>query len=325
VLDARHPAAIFANGAGDHLLTLPALRALVSLFPNRLSLICMAGTSESILYDLCVSKVYQVEMQSSTLGWTFDADDVAARIGQCDLFLSLNPWNTSSVDTLVHLLSPKISVGFFPEFTIALPRDFTKHSADLAFDIPQALDSTLQLEDFAAPPAFRSEHRRFARKLRAEVPEPMKVLAIHTETKPEKTWPKARFVGLLDSFLERHSEFVAFVLDYDDSGLDAGREGDRVIPCCHLPLPVAFSLVAESDLFLGVDSCMLHAADLFRVPGVALFGPTRCQEWGFRLAPHRHVCGAQGMNAIREADVCGALEDLLTEKGAAQKQESVPE
>jgi hypothetical protein len=62
-------------------------------------------------------------------------------------------------------------------------------------------------------------------------------------------WGASRFRQDLDKFLARYPEFIA---------LD-------------LPLPVAMAVIRDSDLFLGVDSCMLHAADFFRLPGKSAF------------------------------------------------------
>jgi len=63
-----------------------------------------------------------------------------------------------------------------------------------------------------------------------------------------------------------------------------------------------------------IDSCTLHVADLFRVPGLGLFGPSSCTEYGFRFAPHRHICGPdQTMASIGETDVLDVLESLYKE------------
>jgi ADP-heptose:LPS heptosyltransferase len=94
--------------------------------------------------------------------------------------------------------------------------------------------------------------------------------------------------------------------------LNVGRERDRVSPHLGLPLDLAMGLVANADLFVGIDSSMLHAADLARVPGVGLFGPTRAATWGFRFAPHRHV-DMSAMEDITAIDVLDAMEDLVEE------------
>jgi ADP-heptose:LPS heptosyltransferase len=185
----------------------------------------------------------------------------------------------------------------------------------LAFDVPLQLDPSLKPEDFAASPTFAPEARRLARQVRMHVAS-MRVLIVHADSKPEKMWEAEWFVTVLDTFLERHPDFVAFVIGTKDLGLDRGRAGKRVVPCYGLPLPVALSLVGEADLFLGIDSCALHAADLFRVPGVGLFGPTSCAEWGFRFGPHRHICGGQTMRGIGMTDVLDGLESLLANTDA---------
>jgi ADP-heptose:LPS heptosyltransferase len=71
-------------------------------------------------------------------------------------------------------------------------------------------------------------------------------------------------------------------------------------------------LVADADLFLGVDSSMLHAADLARVPGMGIFGPTSAATWGFRFAAHRHV-DRSTMADITVEEVLDAMEDLVAE------------
>jgi ADP-heptose:LPS heptosyltransferase len=122
---------------------------------------------------------------------------------------------------------------------------------------------------------------------------------------------------LVTAFLERHPDFIVFMLDFRKASMKVGEFEDLFIHPRGLPLPYAFAVLGESDLFLGVDSCMLHAADLFRVPGVGVFGPTDPRRWGFRFARHRHIRDARGLKYIRESHVLEALESLLREKRGA--------
>jgi ADP-heptose:LPS heptosyltransferase len=308
--DARYPAVLFCNGIGDHLLNLPALRALAALFPARLTLVCQRGAKAVFFADVAFRAVFEVDMTWTEKGWLFDADEVARKVTQCDLLISLNPWHTDAVDQVLNVLSPAHSIGFFPSFEICVVRDYSKHSADLAFDIPRVFDPSLRLERFAAPPRFPAACVRQAARIRRMVPSDASVLTVHTDTKPEKMWPRSRFVRVLEAFLERHPDFIVFAVGQEQ--LEPAVDGaDRGIVSCHgLPVSVAMSLVAGSDLFLGVDSSMLHAADLFRVPAVGLFGPTNAAEWGCRFSESRHVCGDGSMEAIEEPAVLEALEDL---------------
>lgn len=206
-------------------------------------------------------------------------------------------------------------------FAVALPKDSAGHVADRAFGIPAYFNGSLRIEDFAFPPRLPPSCRPRVRQFLRTVAPGKRVLAVHNETKAEKVWPRDRLIRLINSFLERHPEFVIFILDFHKPPASTEKFKDRVIHSAHLPLHYAFAVLGESDLFLGVDSCMLHAADLYRIPGVGLFGPAKIkfgprnykyQEWGFRFSPHRHIWDARGINHIREAIVLEALESLLS-------------
>ena len=136
-------------------------------------------------------------------------------------------------------------------------------------------------------------------------------MAIHNETKLEKVWPRERLSLLIAQFPERHPDFAVFILDIAKPRLEIAKFPDRVIHSYGLPLPYAFGVLQESELFLGVDSCMLHAADLFGFRGVGLLGPTDPRRWGFRFAEHRHIRDRRGLQHISASRVLQALESLL--------------
>ena len=316
-LDARdfcHPVVFFVNGIGDHLLALPAVRALANLFDGRLRVVCAPGMYELFFADLRIADMFPCVIEPG--GRTFDAAELANAIGPCDLFVSLVPWHSASITELIELLAPPDSIGFFPQFVHARPRDYSKHAMDLAFDVPRYFDASLRVEAHLSPPVLPAEAWESARRIRARIPAPMRILAVHMDTASEKMWPIERFTHVLDKFLENHPEFFVLVVGALEYSCDHAPMSDRVVTACGLPLSVTFCLVASADAFLGVDSCMLHAADLFRVPGVGLFGPTCCHEFGFRVAKHRHVSANQNLDEVDPASVLEMLESLL--EGEAQ-------
>ncbi len=310
---ARRPAAIFSNGLGDHLLNLPAVRALAHLFPHRLALLCQPGAGETFFHGLPLRAVVETPMAVEARGKRFDPEAAARALGPTDLLLSLNPWHSASVDRLLELLSPSRSIGFHPGFTEVLERDFTKHSAELAFDVPRRVAPHLALDDFAAPPSFPPSAHAAAEAAWRSLPPGERTLVVHADSdEPRKGWPAAAFREVLHAALERDPGMRAVVVGLSDLGLASGRHGARVALRLGLPVSVSALLVARSDLFLGVDSCFLHAADLFRVPGVALFGPTAPHEWGFRFGPGRELVGRGGdLATIPPAAVVETLGELL--------------
>ncbi len=308
----RHPVAIFGNGVGDHLTTLPGLRALASLFPSRLSLVCLPDARREFFADVPLRSVCEIEMPKRRGKRHFAARRAAEGVRRCDALFSFNPWHSSSVDRLLELLSPEFTVGFSETFDVCLDKISEQHEVDRNFGLAATLEPGLRLERFISPPVLPERIRRHVRQyLRQTVPG-RKILAVHNEASvAERNWPKRRLDALLAEFLRRHPEFVIFQFGVR-SKLFADMPGrGRPLYSGFLPLQYSFAVVAQSRLFLGVDSCMLHAADFFRVPGVGMFGPTNPRRAGFKFARHHHLVAKGRMPCVRVTQVLNALESLL--------------
>lgn len=296
----------YNGGIGDRLCNLPALRALATLFQGRLALVCFKGDRDLYYSDLNLRAVYEFDFEFAHVGFEFDVEDVARHVVDCDLFLSINPWHTSSVSELLGRFSDVQTVGFFPQFGHSLTCDYEGHAMDMAFAVPRFLNSELDLPTFSKPPAISETAATMAREFRRQYAPWPRVLFVHTDTKPEKSWPIDRFESVLNRFLDTFPDFGALVVDVRGEGICRRRSSDRIAPV-NLPLDACFALLRDSQLFLGVDSCHLHAADLFRVPGVALFGPSTSRRWGYKFCKHRHLQSSGNMNEIGVDDVYEAL------------------
>ena len=308
LLAARAPAVFaFNGGIGDRLCNLPALRALSALFPGRMALICSKGDRELYYSDLSLRNVHEVELTRAETGWNFDAESLARQLVDCDLFLCINPWTSSSVAKLLSNFPAALeSVGFFQHFRNCLRCDYHGHAIDMAFAIPAALDPALNIVDYSQPPALSGESLAMAQAFKRRYLGPQRLLCVHTDTRPGKSWPRERFRRVLDAFLREFPDFIALIVDLRGEGFERAQFSDRLLPV-NLPLGPSFALLRNSDLFLGIDSCFLHAADLFRVPGVGLFGPTTCRRWGYRFVAHRHFQGSERMETIQVDEVYAAL------------------
>lgn len=317
LLAARRPVVFAYNGGiGDRLCNLAALRALATLFPNRLALVCGKCDGNFFYSDLKFRAVYELEFQACDVGFTFDAEALAPHLSDCDLFLCINRWHTGSVSELLANFPNLESVGFFPEFSHHLTYDYDGHAMDMAFAVPHFLNSQLKLCDFAQPPVISKTASTIAQEFKRRCADWERVLFVHTDTKTEKRWPGDRFEGVLDRFLQEFPEVGALIVDVRGEGIRRGLFPDRVLPLT-LPLDACFALLRDSQLFLGIDSCHLHAADLFRVPGVGLFGPTNFRRWGFKFSNHRHIQGPGRMDEIGIDEVYEALRSLARDSWEA--------
>jgi ADP-heptose:LPS heptosyltransferase len=323
LLQAGRPALCFVLKIGDAVLTLPTLRALGEMFTAPLTLIC-----PKVIFDLCFWEVSPRLVDTTGLPLTgpnplpgtprtFDYETLASEIGPVDVFIDTLTWKALSstvIRPLVQRLAPTTTIGFPTDhsYDVVVTKEEC-HTADLIFKLAQAFNPSLRIETYAQPVPIPPPAQEKARSIRAAVPAGAKVLVVHADNDwAEKRWPATRFIALMDRFLSRHPDFVAWIVGMGHEELNVGRESDRVFPYLGLPLDVTMGLVANADLFVGIDSCMLHAADLARVPGVGLFGPTRAPIWGFRFAPHRHV-HTSSMADITVEEVLSAMEDLAEE------------
>lgn len=310
----------FANKIGDAVLTLPTVRALAAAFVAPLTLVC-----PKVAWDLCFHEVGGrfVDITGLVAPPTVTPppipdvayDAVRREIGDSDVLLNAAPYFVPSNVVgrpLWKRIDADTSVGFSSDgypHDVVIPRS-ERHSADLVFELARLVDPAARIEDHAQPVSIGGAVRERAQRMRADLPERCKVLAVHADTEwAGKQWPMTRFIDLLDRFLGQHDDYVAWVVGMGFETLDVGRHGHRVVSKLGLPLDLTAGLVGASDLFVGIDSSMLHVADLAGVPGVGIFGPTRPSQWGFRFGPHRHVSGGTTAD-VAVPDVLGAMNEL---------------
>ncbi len=312
-LSAEYPLAFFLNGYGDNFINLPALRALCRMFEGRLTLVCRQGPDLFCFDDLAINRRITLDARLTGESYQFDAVAAAAEIGQCDLFLSLVPWSSPSLSNLLEVWGGIVSIGFFENYTRRLRRDYDKPSADLAFDIVRSLRPDYQLHDFLEPLRYPTARRQEVQEIFSMLEPGTRTLSVHMDTLAHKLWDESRWVESLDEFLDQHPNFVVLLVGRPERPVDTEkwRNAGRVIPCYGLSLPSSCCLVAESDFFIGIDSCMLHVADMARVPGVGLFGPTNVKEFGFYIGPHIMIQADGSMEKIEIGMVTEALNQLV--------------
>jgi ADP-heptose:LPS heptosyltransferase len=315
------PAVFLLNRIGDQLIALPAMRALGAMFPAGLQLLMGEGMLSFVYRGLPVGDTVRVWWDDYERE-TIDAARTARSALRCDLFVCLSRHLVPSVAELARRMNATWSVGFCEHLDQPVRFEDNSHMFDNLFALPQLLEPSLRLDRFNAPPTFSGAAEAAAARYAAvNFRREARVLFLHPETRPEKTWAPERFAWVVERFLAERPDYRVIVSSLEP--IDLGAHGGRVIYTdAHLEL--AFALMRHVDLFLGVDSCFLHAADLFRVPGVALFGPTAARHWGFRFSPcSRHVTGAS-MDDIAPAPVLEALLDVAQRADTVTREERPP-
>ncbi|MGH9631135.1 MAG: hypothetical protein ACRD7E_22750, partial [Bryobacteraceae bacterium] len=217
---AHRPVAFFLHGIGDALLVLPALRALSEIFRGRLTFICERPIYDLFFRKLALRRVICLEPERLNAGdrqearlAIFDSDRIASRVGSCDLFLSLVPWRSRYLDRLIDLLAPGLTAGLAHGFDITLPRRQDLHAFDHAFELATLFDPFLALERFAGPPELDAEAADQAKKIASMLPGSSRILAVHNETRRDKVLPPDHLRSALQSFVRKHRNYWALILD----------------------------------------------------------------------------------------------------------------
>jgi ADP-heptose:LPS heptosyltransferase len=203
---------------------------------------------------------------------------------------------------------PKQSIGFQPSFDEYVDVERDVHMFDKIFALVQRISPHLDLQDFCAPPLFSPPAVKVAKRLKDQcIGKGTKLLFVHPETKPDKMWINSDYNYVLGKFLKERPQYQAVVCTQQRFELDCHPRIHSIRP--HLEL--ALALVGLADSFLGVDSCFLHAADLYGVPGIAMFGPTNPKIWGYRLTkPARNIYADGQILNVNKEEVLQALLDV---------------
>lgn len=305
-------AILHINGLGDQLIAWPTLRALRRVLPGHFELWTGRGMVRSIYRDVEMER-FGIAAVGPELR-ELDVAGVPADRPRIDLFVSLSTWCNDSVLALAHRLRAGHTVGLDGDLDVVLKDGRDQNMFDQLFALAKHFDPRLVLEDFAAPPTFSDAAEDAARARVAQHLAPgQRMLFVHPETRPRKMWTPEAWSAVVRAMLEAQPELVAFVSSRRPYPLDVGPHQARVVELLDTPFEMTLAVLRAASLFVGVDSCFLHGADLLRVPAVGLFGPTHPATWGFRLERRSRAIhtGGAPLDALSPHAVVDALLSLV--------------
>jgi ADP-heptose:LPS heptosyltransferase len=316
-------AVFFANGLGDYLLTLPSLRGLACALPTRLALITSEGPSEFLFGDVGIDRFVKVPMERPGAGAAryFSAGEAVQKLGPIECLISLVPWHSASLSELSRLARPAWSIGLHPDFDFCVRSNAREHAADRPFNIVKKFAPNFQLSNFADPLSLPRQSVAAAEDVRRAIEVNRRLLVVHEETATDaKRWLPSRMQETLRVLTIKHPELFIIVVSRDPPSFQIESLGEDAIAITRIAFPFFLALIARADIFIGIDSVGLHAADLWGIPAIGLFGPTRPEEWGFRFSGKGvHVDGRGSMHNISVEQVVSAF-SLLPTRGANHHQ-----
>ncbi len=298
------------NGIGDCWLSVPTLRALAEEFPSQVMLIM-----PSYLHNVLPQDLYELPSARIPEEWgraeRRSQSELQSILGEdfsIELFINLSPWRSPFLDQIEHHFRSRstFEISTFHLSNVAGGIG-NEHYADFVFQVAKYVQRTQSEKDFfQLQIAMRDEFRNKADRLSQVFPDDCKLLCVHNHSSEErKRWDTGRLFSCLDSFTSIREEYLAIIVDPTEYQIPL-HLNNRIFSMTGLRLGTVAAFVEKCDLFLGVDSCMLHMADMCKVPSVGLFGPTRPENWGFRFSNGSTV-EAKQMNQIPSQKVLNKL------------------
>jgi hypothetical protein len=277
---AQRPLATLYALSGGVLMAVPTLRALGERFTFEQVVVACSPSIEhvGILRSIGFTQIHPLlaPVAAPATGdqpctQTFHIEPLLSLGRDCDLLinLTLNEFGGDSFSALARQIGIP-SIGFHAEADHVIGTRVHMHEMDRFFEAHRVFDRRAHLSGFA-----RFPHRPDAGPLWTRLREaigPRRLVALHADTKGNKMWPIEHWADWLQRLWEAEPDTQVALLGHPASAAaSAFATDDRLHDCRDLPLTANFEVVAMADVFVGVDSCMLHAADLCRVPVVGIF------------------------------------------------------
>lgn len=295
---------------GDGYINLPSLRAMLSYFEGNLSLITGRldnGKYSGLFREVGFRDIFEIGVDQNFDDRSKDIEfnEWKGILQGFDLLIWLSPWIPLSKETFCHSIGDVVSVGYFDCFTYQVPYDLETNCFDLAFAFPRFFDHALKLETFSSPPRIPESISDFFSVFKSDHFKDFRILVVHNDSKLDKVWPDPYFDRLIGQILDKYDDIAVIDVGVRKINVEGNLYRDRILSSgLIMTFEYVIGLLSISDFYIGVDSSFLHLADLLKVPLIALFGPTRVEEWGVRFAVHKCVvAGDKKMESIDPGDV----------------------
>jgi hypothetical protein len=221
-------------------------------------------------------------------GREFDVTTARSYIDDCDAFFSFSEWSSRSLENLLSNCKAS-TVGFCQGFDYTIDSGEFVNQFDNMFRIIEFLSPALRLDTFAYPMRFPANIEAAGAEIIDRLPCDF-LIGFHPEgSYIEKSCDPSDSIRIIKSLLDLNKQAVVCVFGINSALSELEDLCSRVVVFNNVPFSLGAYLVSRMKIFIGVDSSFLHVSDLARIPGIGLFGPTDCNRWGYRFAPHAHL------------------------------------
>ncbi|MDL2321715.1 putative lipopolysaccharide heptosyltransferase III [Desulfosarcina sp. OttesenSCG-928-B08] len=277
---------------GDTVLTTPLLRALKDALPQAEICFLVNQQSADIVKNQPFSDrliVFDNRRTRQDIGYFFRFVRDLRRL-KCDVALDLTRNDRSAL--LTFLSGAKIRMGYegagvFQKnaYTHEIPYHFGNvHTVDHHLEMAAALG--IPIPDRHPYLAVTDSDRDAVRNVLHSkgISEIQPFMLIHPGARRwYKSWPVERFIRLADRIADHYPVQIVLSGGPEDQdtchAIFSGMTHPALNLCGKIPLGQLPALIQDSILLIGNDSAPIHIATAVETPAIALFGPTRWEDW----------------------------------------------
>lgn len=329
---------------GDVLLATPAIHALKKVFPkSRICALVYAGTDDMLTGNPDLEEVLVFE-KGTGVQWIRNEGRLVSEVRRIHPDLAVQMGNGDREAILGVLSGARIRVGYDPRgsgflgrrllLTHIVPQDWEKHVVESNLDLVRALGVEPDARDLRlfVDPQAEAAVNTLVRDMGVERDD--RVVVIHPTAKwMFKCWTDEGFAQVADH-LSGEGMTVCITSGSAEREVQKaqriiGRARHTVIDLSgRLTLKQLTALIARSHLFVGVDSAPMHVAAAVKTPVVALFGPSREQNWrpwgdGHLVLKRDPFCSQLRRKRCEVTKRCECLETLRVEEVIAAVEEQL--
>ena len=283
----QHILFFFSNAIGDAFMVLPTIRAFKENY-QKVSIICDSNyyfLFQEIDFE-CVFFLYQIEnVIYSNISITTISEIQKKHF---DFFISLSSYHNETIEKILKNVNFKVKIGYtgsIYDYEIADPYCKT-NMFDVYFKSFQYFNKEALIIDYSdkiIPKNQILDSNNFKNEF--------KIITVHTDTKPEKTWKSYNFFNLISKIINEYEDVLIVIIGIPK--INFSSISDRIIQFDTPNFFVSWEMLNMSDFFIGLDSCFMHLADINNIPSITLFGETNEAEWGYRFNENGKIIKAK--------------------------------
>jgi ADP-heptose:LPS heptosyltransferase len=303
---------------GDIIMTIPALRAIREHYKNTEIIILGSANVIELLKNEGIIDRFMIY----NWPWPYDNNNRFTLTNIKKYFILLSQLRKESIELLIEFRGDLRFVILFGLFagikfrvsslrsggnkllTVAAPYKKSTHEVEKSLEIIKSVGIqtlsqrprlTLSNEDY-------ENAKRITSHITSDSIINEYVVISPSSAKRIKSWPYDNFKSVVSHITKEYGRNVFVVGNYDDTqiGEYITENNDFAFSLTgKTSLRILAAILSKADLVIGIDGGVLHIASCFDIPIIALFGPTRPEEFA-PITPFVHILEAKVCECDRD-------------------------